>query len=229
MCDERLKHIAFIMDGNGRWAKKRAMPREYGHKVGAKVFKEIIRYCGDIGIQYVTVYAFSTENWKRSEKEVSSIMNLLDQYIKEASSSADGGELRVRFIGDLSRLAPELEDKARHLEEITKSCPKTVNIALNYGGRAEIVNAVNKLIAKGKSEITEEDIQRELYTFDIPDPDLIVRTGGEYRISNFLMWQSAYSELYFTRTLWPDMTSGDVDAAVEEFYKRTRRFGGVIA
>ncbi|MBO5744891.1 MAG: di-trans,poly-cis-decaprenylcistransferase [Clostridia bacterium] len=229
MCDERLKHIAFIMDGNGRWAKKRAMPREYGHKVGAKVFKEIIRHCGDIGIQYVTVYAFSTENWKRSEKEVSSIMNLLDQYIKEASSSADGGELRVRFIGDLSRLAPELEDKARHLEEITKSCPKTVNIALNYGGRAEIVNAVNKLIAKGKSEITEEDIQRELYTFDIPDPDLIVRTGGEYRISNFLMWQSAYSELYFTRTLWPDMTSGDVDAAVEEFYKRTRRFGGVIA
>ena len=115
------------------------------------------------------------------------------------------------------------------MEEITKSCPKTVNIALNYGGRAEIVNAANKLIAKGKTHITEEDIQRELYTFDIPDPDLIVRTGGEYRISNFLMWQSAYSELYFTRTLWPDMTSGDVDAAVEEFYKRTRRFGGVIA
>ena len=169
MCDERLKHIAFIMDGNGRWAKKRAMPREYGHKVGAKVFKEIIRYCGDIGIQYVTVYAFSTENWKRSEKEVSSIMNLLDEYIKEASDSADGGELRVRFIGDLSRLAPELSKKARDLENITKNCPKTVNIALNYGGRAEIVNAVNKLIAKGKSEITEEDIQRELYTFDIPD------------------------------------------------------------
>ena len=228
VCDERLRHIAFIMDGNGRWAKNRAMPREYGHKVGAKVFKEIIRHCGDIGIQYVTVYAFSTENWKRSEREVSSIMKLLDEYIKEAEGSADSGELRVRFLGDLSRLPEELEREARRLEQITKDCPKCVNIALNYGGRAEIVSAVNALIRAGKSEITEEDISSAIYTAGIPDPDLIVRTGGEYRLSNFLMWQSAYSELYITNTLWPDMKAEDVDAAVEEFYRRTRRFGGVI-
>lgn len=229
MCDERLSHIAFIMDGNGRWAKKRAMPREYGHKVGAKVFKEVIRHCGDIGIKYVTVYAFSTENWKRSEREVSSIMKLLDEYIKEAEEHEDGGTLRVRFSGDLSRLPEELEKEARRLEKLTEDRPQTVNIALNYGGRAEIVSAVNKLIAEGKESITEEDIAANIYTHDMPDPDLIVRTGGEYRLSNFLMWQSAYSELYFTDTLWPDMKNEDVDRAVEEFYRRTRRFGGVIA
>ena len=227
MCDERLRHIAFIMDGNGRWAKKRAMPREYGHKVGARVFKDVIRHCGDIGIKYVTVYAFSTENWKRSEREVSSIMKLLSEYIKEAEGSADGGELRVKFLGDLSRLPEELAREARHLERITESCPKTVNIALNYGGRAEIVSAVNRLIEKGVHNITEEDISANLYTADMPEPDLIVRTGGEYRLSNFLMWQSAYSELYFTETLWPDMKDEDVDDAVREFYRRTRRFGGV--
>ncbi len=228
MCDERLQHIAFIMDGNGRWAKKRAMPREYGHKVGAKVFKDVIKYCGDIGIKYVTVYAFSTENWKRSEKEVSSIMKLLGEYIKEAEGSADGGELRVRFLGDLSRLPDELEAEAKRLEKITEKCPKTVNIALNYGGRNEIVSAVNKLIGEGKTSVTEEDITANLYTADCPEPDLIVRTGGEYRLSNFLMWQSAYSELYFTDTLWPDMKSEDIDRAVAEFYRRTRRFGGVV-
>ena len=228
LCDERLSHIAFIMDGNGRWAKKRAMPREYGHKVGAGVFKELIRYCGDIGIKYVTVYAFSTENWKRSEREVSAIMKLLDEYIKEAETSRDGNELRVRFLGDLSRLPEELSAQAMRLEELTKDHPKTVNIALNYGGRAEIVTAVNKLIAEGAQNITEDDIARNIYTFDMPDPDLIVRTGGEYRLSNFLMWQSAYSELYFTDTLWPDMKPEDVDKAVDEFYRRTRRFGGVI-
>lgn len=228
MCDERLSHIAFIMDGNGRWAKKRGMPREYGHKVGAKVFKEIIRYCGDIGIKYVTVYAFSTENWKRSEREVSAIMKLLGEYIKEAEESSDGGELRVRFLGDLSRLPEELGKEALRLEKITENCPKTVNIALNYGGRAEIVEAVNKLIKRGIDTITEDNLGSALYTAGMPDPDLIVRTGGEYRLSNFLMWQSAYSELYFTNTLWPDMKTTDIDEAVTEFYRRTRRYGGVI-
>ena len=226
-CDERLSHIAFIMDGNGRWAKRRGMPREYGHKVGAKVFKDVIRYCGDIGIKYVTVYAFSTENWKRSEKEVSSIMKLLGEYIKEAENSNDDDKLRVRFLGDLSRLPEELEREARKLEEITEGFPRTVNIALNYGGRAEITAAVNKLIAQGLDRITEEDISSAIYTAGMPDPDLIVRTGGEYRLSNFLMWQSAYSELYFTNTLWPDMKNEDIDSAVEEFYRRTRRYGGV--
>lgn len=226
-CDERLRHIAFIMDGNGRWAKRRGMPREYGHKVGAKVFKDVIRYCGDIGIKYVTVYAFSTENWKRSEKEVSSIMKLLGEYIKEAENSNDDDKLRVRFLGDLSRLPEELEREARKLEEITEGFPRTVNIALNYGGRAEITAAVNKLIAQGLDRITEEDISSAIYTAGMPDPDLIVRTGGEYRLSNFLMWQSAYSELYFTNTLWPDMKNEDIDSAVEEFYRRTRRYGGV--
>ena len=227
MCDERLTHIAFIMDGNGRWAKKRGMPREYGHKVGAKVFKEVIQYCKDIGIKYVTVYAFSTENWKRSEREVSAIMKLLDEYIKEAEGSADGGELRVRFLGDLSRLPKELETEALRLERITEGCPRTVNIALNYGGRAEIVEAVNKLISSGVKTITEDILTSALYTAGMPDPDLIVRTGGEFRLSNFLMWQSAYSELYFTDTLWPDMKSEDIDRAVAEFYCRTRRYGGV--
>ncbi|MBE6543973.1 MAG: di-trans,poly-cis-decaprenylcistransferase [Ruminococcaceae bacterium] len=227
LCDERLQHIAFIMDGNGRWAKKRGMPREYGHKVGAKVFKEVIKYCGDIGIKYVTVYAFSTENWKRSEKEVSSIMKLLGEYIKEAEGSADGGELRVKFLGDLSKLPKELEREALRLEKMTENCPQTVNIALNYGGRAEIVEAVNRLISQGETSITEKTLSASLYTAGMPDPDLIVRTGGEFRLSNFLMWQSAYSELYFTNTLWPDMKSEDVDAAVSEFYRRTRRYGGV--
>lgn len=223
--DERLCHIAFIMDGNGRWAKKRGFPREYGHKIGAKVFKNVIRHCGDIGIKYVTVYAFSTENWKRSEKEVSAIMNLLSEYIDEARNDTEGNCVRVRFVGDMSKLPEELAKKAQTLEEVTAEYEKQVNIALNYGGRDEIVKAVNRLIAAGKREITEDDISANLYTADCPPPDLIVRTGGEYRLSNFLMWQSAYSELYFTDVLWPDFNDDNVDDAVREFYKRNRRFG----
>lgn len=221
--DERLKHIAFIMDGNGRWANKRGMPREFGHKKGVEVFREITEYCHKIGIQCVTVYAFSTENWKRPQKEVEAIMKLLDEYLDKTSDA----DVRVCFIGDKSRLAPELVTKINSVEERTKAGKATLNVALNYGSRAEIVNACNKLIAMGKDSVTEEDINSALYTGDCPDPDLIIRTGGDLRISNFLLWQAAYSELYFTDTLWPDMTPDDVNAAIENFYSRKRRFGGL--
>ncbi len=225
--DERLKHIAFIMDGNGRWAERRGMPRRFGHRYGAEAFRRIVRYCGDIGIKYVTVYAFSTENWSRPEKEVQSIMKLLDKYLDECEKSAKEYDIRMKFIGDISGLEPSLAEKARMLEEETKDNALTLCLAINYGGKDEIVSACNKLIASGKINITAEDIASELYTAGIPDPDLIVRTAGEMRLSNFLMWQSAYSEFYFTDTLWPDMSQDDIDEAVKAFYNRQRRYGKV--
>lgn len=221
--DDRLQHIAFIMDGNGRWANRRGMPRELGHKKGVEVFTDITEYCHKIGIKYITVYAFSTENWKRPQREVESIMKLLDEYLDKSASE----DACVRFIGDSSRLDPALAEKIRLMEEKTRNGTRVLNVALNYGSRAEIVNAFNKLAAAGKREITEQDICSALYTCGCPDPDLIVRTGGDLRISNFLLWQAAYSELYFTDTLWPDMTSKDVDRAIEDFYSRKRRFGGL--
>ena len=225
--DERLQHIAFIMDGNGRWAERRGMPRRFGHRYGAEAFRRVVRYCGDIGIKYVTVYAFSTENWSRPEKEVQSIMKLLDKYLDECEKSVAEYDIRMKFIGDISKLAPQLAQKAKGLEEISKDNKLTLCLAINYGGKDEIVNACNKLITSGKSNITADDIASELYTADIPDPDLIVRTAGEMRLSNFLMWQSAYSEFYFTDTLWPDMTHADIDMAVEAFYNRQSRYGKV--
>ncbi len=225
--DERLQHIAFIMDGNGRWAERRGMPRRFGHRYGAEAFRRIVRYCGDIGIKYVTVYAFSTENWSRPEKEVQSIMKLLDKYLDECEKSSKEYDIRMKFIGDISKLEPSLAEKARKLEETTKDNTLTLCLAINYGGKDEIVNACNKLIASGKINVTAEDIASELYTAGIPDPDLVVRTAGEMRLSNFLMWQSAYSEFYFTDTLWPDMSSEDIDKAVEAFYNRQRRYGKV--
>ena len=221
--DERLQHIAFIMDGNGRWASKRGMPREYGHKKGVEVFRNITEYCHKIGVKCVTVYAFSTENWKRPQKEVEAIMKLLDEHLDKTSDE----DVSVRFIGDKSRLDPALVRKMSSVEEQTRGRSSILNIALNYGSRAEIVTACNKLIASGKDTITEDDLNRALYTGDCPDPDLIVRTGGDLRISNFLLWQAAYSELYFTDTLWPDMTPDHVAEAIENFYSRKRRFGGL--
>lgn len=225
--DSRLQHIAFIMDGNGRWAERRGMPRRYGHRYGAEAFRNIVRYCGEIGIKYVTVYAFSTENWARPEKEVDSIMKLLDKYLDECEKSFKDHDISLRFIGDLTRLAPKLAEKALRLEKLTEGRSHTVCIALNYGGKDELMHAFNSLLAKGKTNITAEDVEAELYTSGIPTPDLIVRTAGEKRLSNFLMWQSAYSEFYFTDTLWPDMTSDDIDKAVAEFYNRQRRYGKV--
>lgn len=219
-----LRHIAFIMDGNGRWAKKRSLPREAGHSAGASNFKTIVRYCKKIGIKYVTVYAFSTENWKRPAREVNAIMNLLDGYMEEAREESD---VEYRFIGDIGKIPEEIARKIDVLEEYTRGREYRLNIALNYGGRAEIINAANSAIADGKRELCEEDISSRLYTYDCPEPDLIVRTGGEYRISNFLMWQSAYSELYFSEKLWPAYSTGDVDEAVIAFSGRHRRFGGL--
>lgn len=225
--DERLKHIAFIMDGNGRWAVKRGMPRRFGHSYGAKKFREIINYCGDIGIKYVTVYAFSTENWGRPENEVKSIMKLLDDYLDECEESLEKYDIRLRFIGDLTPFSEDFRRRAAELEKRSVNNKLSLNVALNYGGRDELVHAMNTLITSGKEKVTADDISHVLYTDGIPDPDLIVRTAGEMRLSNFLMWQSAYSELYFTDVLWPDMTPHEVDLAVEEFYKRKRRFGKV--
>ncbi|MBQ1244183.1 MAG: di-trans,poly-cis-decaprenylcistransferase, partial [Clostridia bacterium] len=203
----RPSHIAFIMDGNGRWAKKRGMPREYGHIKGAEKFKEVVRHCGDIGINTVTVYAFSTENWHRPENEVSALMKLLSQYIEGAQSELSENKIRFIFLGDKSALPEDLRIKAESLERASKDYTLTLNIALNYGGRAELVHAFNSLIKEGKTEITEKDISSHLYTKDSPEPDLIVRTGGDYRISNFLLYQAAYAELCFTKTLWPDLTN----------------------
>ena len=227
MTDCSVKHIAFIMDGNGRWAKKRHMPREYGHKVGAEVFEKIVEYCGDIGIHAVTVYAFSTENWKRPKHEVEAIFKLLSDYIDERADALMKKNVRLIFIGDRSVFSDSLIKKMNGIEDLTKNNEKLLFIGVNYGGRAEICNAVNELIAEGKDHVSEEDISSHLYTKLYQDPDLIVRTGGEYRLSNFLLWQSAYSELYITDTLWPDMTAADVDLAITEFNRRNRRYGGV--
>ncbi len=224
-----IKHIAFIMDGNGRWAKKRGMPREYGHKVGARVFEDIVDKCGDLGIAAVTCYVFSTENWKRSEKEVSALMKLLDEYLDKCRRQLERKEKDVRyiFLGDLSPFSEKLRAKMAHIEEISLNNRIIVNLAINYGGRAEIVHAYNTLLAEGKQHIEEEDISRVLYTKESPELDMIVRTGGDIRLSNFLLWQAAYAELYFTDKLWPDLKGEDVEEALEVFKKRQRRFGGV--
>lgn len=225
--DGRLQHIAFIMDGNGRWAQKRMMPREYGHKVGAATFKKVVRHCGDIGIKTVTVYAFSTENWSRPPREVNAILRLLEEYLDKCENDRDAQDIRYRFIGDQSVLPEGLRRRIAHIEQTSANRELTLNIALNYGARDELVHAVNRLIEEGKRSVTAEDISGALYTADSPDPDLIVRTGGELRLSNFLLWQAAYAELYFTDVLWPDLSDEDVDAAVRHFYARQRRFGGV--
>ena len=225
--DDRLRHIAFIMDGNGRWAKKRGLPREVGHKYGAAKFKEVLKYCKEIGLRAVTVYAFSTENWKRPESEVNALMSLFDVYLDECLREFAGYDVKVKFIGDMSRFGDSLRRKIEAVESQTENNSLILNIALNYGGRAEITTAFNKLIAEGKTEITEKDISDAIYTAGCPDPDMIVRTGGDMRISNFLLWQAAYSELYFTDVLWPDMSAEVINDAVKDFYSRKRRFGGL--
>lgn len=222
-----LRHIAFIMDGNGRWAKKRGLPRELGHHEGAKAFIRVVEYCIDLDIKLVTVYAFSTENWKRPQSEVEGIMKLFVEYLEDGLTNKRKKNMRVRFLGDKSRFSPEIQALMDEVVEKTAHFDYDLNIAINYGGRDDIVYAVNSLIKEGKTEITEEDVSSHLYTKNQPDPDLIVRTGGEWRLSNFLTWQSTYSELYFTNKLWPDMQEKDVDDAVEFFKNRKRRFGKV--
>ena len=219
-----LRHIGFIMDGNGRWATARKMPRESGHRAGAENFKKVVSYCKKIGIRCCTVYAFSTENVKRPKREVEAILSLLLAFIEEGFAEED---IEFRFIGEPGELSANIGRRAKKLEDATRGRPCRLNTAINYGGRAEIVRAVNSLIAEGKAAVTEEDISSRLYTADCPPLDLIVRTGAEMRLSNFLLWQSAYAELYFTDRLWPDYSSDDVDAAVREFASRSRRFGGL--
>ena len=222
-----LHHLAFIMDGNGRWAKKRGMPREFGHKHGAEVFKKIMRYCGNIGLDATTFYVFSTENWKRPKSEVDAIMRLLSQYLDDCKKEIQINNVRFIFMGDKGVFTEELREKMLDVEEQSKKNTYIVNLALNYGGRDEIAYAANKLIAAGKTRVTEDDLTAAMYTAESPELDMIVRTGGDLRISNFLLWQAAYAELYFSDKLWPDFKPEDVDEIVESFKNRKRRFGGV--
>ena len=215
------------MVGNGRWAKKRGLPRKAGHAAGAETFRKIATYCKDIGIQYFTVYAFSTENWKRPEDEVNAIMGLLERFLREAISDMEKNRVKVKFLGDLTPLSDELKTLIEETERISeKYAGVQVNLCVNYGGRDEIMHAVNRCIERG-APVSEEEFSGLLYTSGIPDPDLIIRPSGEYRLSNFLLWQSAYAELYFTDVLWPDFTTGDMDRAIIEYQRRDRRFGGI--
>lgn len=222
-----MKHIAFIMDGNGRWATMRSLPREAGHRVGIETFKKVIELCGKLGIKTVTVYAFSTENWKRPKGEIDALMQLLEKYVNQAEQEAPQRNIRYIFLGDKSALEPRLAELCVQLEKRTRQNDNVINIALNYGGRAEIVHAVNSLIAEGITSVSESDISSHLYTSASPEPDMIIRTGSEMRLSNFLMWQSAYSELYFSDVLWPDFGEAELQKAIIAFSKRKRRFGGL--
>ena len=226
--EKNLRHVAFIMDGNGRWAKKRGMPREYGHTVGAKTFKKVITYCYECGIECVTVYAFSTENWKRSEREVSALMSLFSSYVDSAYGDLSKNNIRIYFVGDRERLPAVLIKKIEELEKKTEGGRRILNIALNYGSRDEILHAVNSLLKEGANEVSEEEFSKRLYTAASPDPDLVVRTTGEQRLSNFLLWQAAYSEFYYTDTLWPDMDEKELDRAFAAFGGRVRRYGAVV-
>ncbi len=223
------EHIAIIMDGNGRWAKKRSMPRTAGHIAGAKTFKNIARYCNKIGLKYLTVYAFSTENWKRPADEVKGIMNLLRDYLKDAENFKDEN-IKVKFIGNLEPLDDDIKELIKKDEDGSKDATGlNLNIAINYGGRDEITRAVRKIVSDGVNaeEITEQTVSDYLYTAGMPDPDFIIRPSGEYRLSNYLIWQSAYAEYWFSDILWPDFTTKDLDRAIEEFGRRNRRFGGI--
>lgn len=221
------RHVAIIMDGNGRWAKKRGLPRTAGHKVGAEVFRDIATYCKELGVEYLTVYAFSTENWKRPADEVSTIMGLLEQYLHEAIDTMEKDHIRLRFFGDMSVLSPELQALAHRTDDISAHYDGfQANICLNYGGRAELLRAAQRCAERGL-DWTEENLSANMYSAGIPDPELVIRPGGEMRLSNFLLWQCAYSELYFCDTLWPDFTRQELDKAIIDYQRRDRRFGGV--
>lgn len=226
-------HIAIIMDGNGRWAKKRGLPRSAGHRAGSDVFEKIATYCRDIGVKYLTVYAFSTENWKRSKEEVDAIMGLLKKYLKDAVDTMEKRQIRLHFLGDMTRLDPELQELVQRAEEISSHIDGfQANICLNYGGRDEIIRAAKAYAEKCRTgewkaeELTEADFSDLLDSSGIPDPELIIRPSGEIRTSNFLLWQSAYAEYYFTPVLWPDFTPRELEKAITSYSVRNRRFGG---
>ena len=226
------RHIAIIMDGNRRWAKTQGKPASFGHKAGAKTLEKIVRYANKIGLEYITVYAFSTENWKRTEEEVKALMTLLQSYLDDYSKRADTENIRVKILGDISALAPGMQKSIYNCMERTKdNTGVTFNIALNYGGRDELLKAVKNIaqeVKEGKidiQDISEEMISNNLYTKGEPDPDLLIRTSGELRLSNFLPWQLVYSEFLFIEKNWPDFTEEDLDNAIIEYEKRTRKFG----
>ncbi len=228
------QHVAIILDGNGRWAKKRMMPRSYGHKAGAQTVEDVCEFAGELGIRYLTVYAFSTENWKRSTEEVSFIMNLLRNHLKNSLERAAKNNMQIRVIGDKSALDKDIIDVITDLEEKTRGNTRlTFTIALNYGGRDEIRRAVQHIVRDAEDgkivaeDISENTIASYLDTHDMPDPDLLIRTSGEQRISNYLLWQIAYSEFYFTPVLWPDFGKEDLIDAIKYYNSRDRRFGGV--
>ncbi len=226
------RHIAIIMDGNGRWAQRRGLPRSAGHAAGAETFRRIATCCKDRGLDYLTVYAFSTENWKRSEDEVGAIMGLLKKYLLESIEKMERDRIRLKILGDIRPLSAEIRDLIARTDAIAARLPGCfqANVCLNYGGRDEIVRAAERFRREHPEEpITEDAVSSSLDTAGIPDPDLIIRTGGEYRISNFLLWQCAYAELLFTDVLWPDFSEKDIDDAIDAFRHRDRRYGGVKA
>ena len=232
--ENSLEHIAIIMDGNGRWATKRGLPRSMGHKKGAEVVKEIVRAAGEAGVKFLTLYAFSTENWQRSQEEVDTLMGLLRQYLKSDLQELQKNNVRIKFIGESEMLAADIVAAMRKLEiDTAQNDGLTLCIALSYGSRQEIVNAVKKtatLVKKGDISVDDIDIKMfsdMLYTKSIPDPDLLIRTSGEQRISNYLLWQLAYTELYFTKTLWPDFNKEELAAIIKDYKTRERRYGKV--
>ena len=231
--DRLPRHIAIIMDGNGRWAKRRGLPRTAGHAAGAETFRTIATYCKDIGLEYLTVYAFSTENWKRPAEEVSAIMGLLRKYLLEAIGRMEKDRVKMRFFGDLSPLNEELRTLCRETEVISdryEGCQ--VNICLNYGGRDELLRAARAFAGdcaagRGDPNLSEAEFSQYLFSAGVPDPDLVIRPSGELRISNFLLWQSAYAEFYFTDVLWPDFSKDELHKALAAYQGRSRRFGGI--
>ena len=229
MLSGRIDSVAIITDGNGRWATKRGLKRSAGHIEGAKRIQPVLEFFRELGIHYVTMYAFSTENWKRPKEEVDTIMELVYKYVDEVviEKIKSDKNFSVRFIGDLSPLPEKLREKCLEAENMAKDRDFVCSVALNYGGRAEIVHAANEAIAAGDTPLNEESLSRHLYTAGTPDPDLIIRTGGDLRISNFLLWQSAYSEIVVLDTLWPDFGKREVLRAIGAFLKRKRRFGGL--
>ena len=227
------RHIAIIMDGNGRWAKKRGLPRTAGHSAGGEAFRRIANYCRTLGVEYLTVYAFSTENWKRSADEVSGIMKLLAKYLQEALRDMEKNHVRFCFFGDLSRLSPELRKLCLDAQERSSEYHEVqVNFCLNYGGRDEIIRGIKAFaqdVKDGKADIdalTEDSFSGYLDSAGVPDPELVIRPSGELRTSNFLPWQTVYSEFVFMNVLWPDFSPEDLDAAIAEYHRRNRRFGG---
>lgn len=219
-------HVAIIMDGNGRWAEKQNKPRVFGHKAGANTLRTVMQYCKEVGVRYLTVYAFSTENWKRSKEEVDALMFLFKSYINSERDELIKNKIRFMVSGREEGVSKGLMDAIKDLEKATsKDYEMTLNIAFNYGGRAEITDAVNKILKEGKESVTEEEFSKYLYN-DIPDPDFLIRTSGEFRISNFLLWQIAYSEIYITDKYWPDFNEEELDKAFMSYSTRERRFGG---